>query len=91
MEHSRRPNGRIGVGRSGARQRPVYGVVTAATCGRDVVVVLPLVGGDHGPEVMGCALDVLSYGAPGVCALIVAPAIIFQKNHTIRQPLKHLN
>lgn len=75
MEHSRRPNGHGSIGSCGIGQRPVNGVAATTACCRDVVVVLPLVGGDHRTEVVGCAFDVLSYWASGACALVVAPVI----------------
>lgn len=47
---------------------------TAATGSRDIVVVLALVGGDHGPQVVGRSLYVLAHWTTCSCAFVVAPA-----------------
>ena len=44
----------------------------ASGCG-DIMVVLPLIGCYHCPEVMGSSLHMLSNGTSLVCALVVAP------------------
>lgn len=95
VEHSRRPNGRGSIGNccGGIGQRPVNRVVATTACCRDIVVVLPLVGGDHCTEVVGCAFDMLSYRASGAGALVVAPVIICKRitllHNLVR--LKHFN
>lgn len=69
MGRSRRPNGHGRI----VGQRPRGRVVTAAACCRNFVVVLSLIGCDHGSGVVGCSLDVFSYGTSLACALVVAP------------------
>jgi len=52
------------------------GVVIAAatTSSRNIVVVFPFIGCDHGLHVMGCPLYVLPYRAPRACAFVITPA-----------------
>lgn len=73
--HGRRLVRQVRVAAGGGRRRRRGAVERGAPPrGGHVVVVLPLVGGDHGAQVVGRALHVLPHGATGRGALVVAPA-----------------
>ena len=81
---------RLVVGHARLRREVVAGVVRgrrrgtvergAAPRGGHVVVVLALVRGDHGAQVVGRALHVLAHRAAGRRALVVAPAVTRQRS-----------
>ena len=77
VEHWRWPNCSglvvVVVGDGGRGQGPVHRVAATATCCRNIMVVLPLVGRDYRSVVVGGSLHVFSHRASGVRALVVAP------------------
>jgi len=75
-------------GRRRRRRGPVE--CGAATRRGHVVVVLALVRGDHGAQVVRRALHMLAHRAPGRRALVVAPAVT-RKTFTMSKKSSHLH